>query len=249
MELPIWTGDFAVDSLLLNPQKRLGLYGLLNLLSEVAWRHAEALGCGYDALQKSGIFWVLTRQTVTMSAWPVWGETLTIRSWARPFEAARAPRDFEIFIGDRKVGAAATLWLVLDSATRRPARLGTLVDTVPCRRDGVLEFDAAKISARDGLHEALRFCVRYGDLDLNGHVGNTRYGQWVLDAMPISELTKGRIVRYDVNFLAEVRLGEEVVVYRSIGEVAEGGEVSYHLQGMRGDGKVAFTARLGLIPG
>lgn len=249
MTQPIWTKNYDVNLVVLNPQKRLGLFGLLNLLQDAAWLHAERLGCGYDQMVSKGIFWVLTRQYVTMTDWPVWGDAVTIRTWARPFSGARAPRDFEVLIGDRKIGEATTNWLILNAETRRPMRFDVLANPVACRSEGCLRLEPQKIAARDDLETVTAFCVRASDLDMNGHVNNTRYAQWVLDVMPVEELAGYRVTGYDVNFLAETRLGDEVAIARGPLETADGGTFVRNFQGQRlSDGKAAFTARLTLRP-
>ena len=78
-----------------------------------------------------------------------------------------------------------------------------------------------------------RFAVRNSDLDLNGHVNNIRYAQWILDSMP---LQVDRLKSYEVNFLAEVRAQDEIVIQRS---------QPTRFQGWReSDQKAVFTARL-----
>jgi acyl-ACP thioesterase len=67
-----------VNSFLVNPQKRLGLYGLLNLLQDTAWIHATHLGHGYDNMLLEETAWVLTRQKVRMTEWPKWGDEIQI---------------------------------------------------------------------------------------------------------------------------------------------------------------------------
>lgn len=239
----VWTQSYDVNSLVLNPQKRLGLYGLLNLLSDAAWVHADHLGFGYDAMASSGTFWVLTRQAVAMTDWPVWGDRLSVRTWARPFAGARAPRDFELLIGDRKIGEATTDWLILDAARRRPVRFEVLKHPVPARTDGGIHLDAPKIPVRGDLSPSVKVCVRYGDLDVNGHVGNTRYAQWALDAMAPATPARTRIDGYAVNFLAETRLGDEIVVETGPAEAGPDGLARQPFQGRRlGDGKIVFSA-------
>lgn len=51
---------------------------------------------------------------------------------------------------------------------------------------------------------AARFPVRPSDLDLNGHVNNLSFAQWILNASPLSMHREHALSSYEVNFLAEV---------------------------------------------
>lgn len=246
MTQAIWTATYDINSLVLNPQKRLGLYGLLNILQDAAWLHADHLGCGYAAMRERGTIWVLTRQKLAMEDWPRWGETLSVRTWARPFVGPIAPRDFEMRIGERLVGLCTTTWLTLDGRTHRPLRHSAL--DIVCRTDGALSLEPEKIPSVDGAAAAARFHVRNSDLDLNGHVNNTRYAQWILDTEPLDVLARHRVSGYEINFLAETKVGDEVTIEKLPLSAAADGESLVHYQGRTADGKAAFSARLGLVP-
>ena len=92
-----------MNTLLVNPRKRLGLYGLLNLLQDTAWIHATHLGHGYEEMIKDGQAWVLTRQKIKMDSWPQWRETIELVTWVRPVTSMVAIRDFEIYLSVVKV--------------------------------------------------------------------------------------------------------------------------------------------------
>lgn len=59
MKQTIWTQTYDVNTIVLDPQKRLGLVGLLNLLQDAAWLHARHLDCGYEEMMQRGTIWVL----------------------------------------------------------------------------------------------------------------------------------------------------------------------------------------------
>ena len=80
------------------------------------------------------------------------------------------------------------------------------------RLDGALAFTPEKIAVRQGLAETARFSVRNSDLDVNGHVNNTRYAQWILDSTPLEAHRTWRVDRYEVNFLAEIQVGDAVAI-------------------------------------
>ena len=157
MTQAIWTQSYPVNTILVNAQKRLGLVGLLSILQDVAWAHAEHLGHGYEATMERGAIWVLSRQKLVMADWPIWRDELLVRTWIRPIRGPLIHRDYEMLIGDRKVGEWTASWLTLDVKTRRPVRPAAAGTQLACRPDGALASTPEKIAVRQDLTEATRF--------------------------------------------------------------------------------------------
>jgi acyl-ACP thioesterase len=245
MKQTIWTQTYQVNTLVLNDQKRLGLLGLLNLLQDAAWIHAQHAGWGYEDLMRQGTIWVLARQKVVMTDWPAWGDVVTIRTWGRGAAGLLALRDYEIMVADRKVGECTTSWLMLDWQTRRPQKLDRVSFDRKCRVGSPLTIDAGKIAWRDDLHPAATFQVRNSDLDVNGHVNNTHYAQWIVDSLTCEELGAYRLGEYEVNFLSETRVGDAVIIDRGLLEPSGAASIRCQFQGRRANGdKPIFVARL-----
>lgn len=248
MKQVVWTAAYAVNSIVANAHKRLGLVGLLNILQDVAWAHAEHLGHGYEATIEAGAIWILSRQKLVLTAWPQWGDQLDVRTWVRPVKGPLVHRDYEMRVGDRKIGECTASWLTLDVRTRRPVRPALSGAGGDFRLDGALELTPEKIAPRPALGEIARFPVRNSDLDVNGHVNNTRYAQWILDATPLEAHAAWRIRGYEVNFLAELQVGDAVAIEDAPPEIAPGAETRLHFQGRRlSDGAPAFAAALAVV--
>lgn len=244
MKQSIWSQDFQVNSFLVNPQKKLGIYALLNILQDVAWNHATHFGHGYDETLAQNTMWVLTRQKVKMESWPAWGETITIRTWVRPLEGPVSHRDFEILHNDQVIGTCATGWLRMNIETRTALFSDFGVLTFVPRTDYRLPYDAKKITIKNPLDKRATRDVRNSDLDMNEHVNNTRYVQWLLDSIPLEWHKRHTLNEYDVNFLAEARAGDRIDIFMSP-ETAAASEVQF--QGVR-EGKTVFTAEMKISP-
>lgn len=237
MKQVIWDQKYNVNTFLVNPQKRLGLYGLLNVLQDTAWIHATHLGHGYEKMLEEKTGWVLTRQKLRMSEWPKWGDDVVVRTWIRPIQGIFAVRDFEVFDGENKIGDCTTQWLVLNLETRKPAEKIMSLDEV---NDSHLDYDAGKILIQKDMLEAGQFCVRNSDLDLNGHVNNTKYAQWILDAISEEKHRVYKLLEYEVNFIAETKSQDVITIFKK--------EVSaefFQFQGVRSlDNKIVFAATM-----
>jgi acyl-ACP thioesterase len=162
---------------------------------------------------------------------------------------ALAVREFEIVAGDRKFGECSTSWLIIDAQTRRPTKIDREAFRKNARTEGCLAIEAGKITPQTGLKPVATFQVRNSDLDVNGHVNNTRYAQWIVDSLTTEEHTNCRLDEYEVNFLAETHVGDTVVVERAEIEPSPTSPARWQFQGRRmPEDKVVFVARLGVTP-
>lgn len=250
MKQSLWSQQYSVNTFLVNPQKKLGLYGLLNLLQDTAWIHATHLGHGYESMLEEQTAWVLTRQKLVMSSWPHWGDDIVLKTWIRPISGIIAIRDFEIYHKDSKIGECTTQWLILDLRTRKPAEKVLGLTENEFRYDAPAIVDAAKISLKTDLKKLAEFQVRNSDLDLNGHVNNTRYAQWILDSVSEEKHQEFLLQEYEVNFIAETKSGDTITILG-----VELAPDKFQFQGIRSsDSKIMFAATMKvsakqLVPG
>lgn len=240
MSYLVHTQDFQVHSYLVSSKKRLNLVGLLSLLQEIAQNHADLMGLGYDHMVSSKAFWVLIRQVVRMDQWPKWNDKVTITTWPRVQTELIASRDFEIFVNGEKFGECSTDWMVLDAETRKPKRPDYKGLTFPESHPAPVSISAKKIPYMKEFSPVRKITVVNSDLDMNLHVNNTKYSQWVLDSVPHETYQKLTLEEYEINFIAEAFVDDEVEIQYVPGKPSE--YVS-HFQGMRlKDGKAIFTA-------
>lgn len=235
-----WSEDYKIASYFVNLRGRAGLYAILNFIQDVGWMHGRQMKIQLDPNQA----WVFTRQSLTMNSWPKWNDTITIKTWVRPPTSdVFFFRDYEILIGDQKIGECTSTFSVIDMNTRKliapnQQKLGAVY-----REDYVRSESPEKISWQTEASEIAQFHVRNSDLDMNNHVNNTKYAQWILDALPL-EILKGdvHLQKYEVNFLAETRSGDQVNLFMS--KPTENSKFT-QFQGVRSaDSKPVFTARL-----
>ena len=242
-----WVEPFFVHSFDVN---HLGLstsVTLLKMMQEAAWKHAEAIGVGFEQMKRTGLFWVLSRLQIRITRYPAWGEEFMLETWPSGIQRLLVTRDFRI-TDDRGIAAAATSsWIVLDVNTRRPVRPQNAFETIPIVPTD--ELALGEVAARvelpaetDALdwHESKPFMVRVSALDSQAHVNNARYLEWCLDAFSIDHFAAWEVREATLNFLSETHCNEEIRVrtaeldspgesdLRTIQQVvAEGGNPSF----------------------
>lgn len=185
---------------------------VLEAMQESAGMHSHLLGCGRDQLIKRGIVWVLSRCQVRMDAYPGIGERVRILTYPTAVRHWFFPRHFT-FTGEngRPLGAAATLWALFDLESRRMAPPGEVAQFLPDNADlrPILPAPGAIERCAGEAERFERACV-FSELDVNGHLNNTRYADWLCDALGLATMRANCLCDWRINYAAEVLPGQEV---------------------------------------
>jgi len=203
---------FAVRSYEVDAFEVLALPALAGYLQEVAGLHAAEMGCGMEDLMGRGLTWVLLRQRIEVSLPARLGDVLEIASWPSGVERLAALRDFEVKRQDGAVVArAATQWLVVDLARRRPVRPDRVLEE-PFRRDETHLFAdfGADLPDPAGWEAERALEIRYQDIDRNLHVNNASYVAWAIESVPYETWRSCRVAAVEAHFMAEARHGGAV---------------------------------------
>jgi len=205
--IPVYDTDF---------RGRLFLHSLFNYVQDIAAAHAEILKFGREDLQKNNRFWILARMYASINAMPSWGEEITLRTRPLGVDGLFALRDVGLSDSNGSVIAAVTTsWVVVDITSRRPVRPDTLPDLASREFSGnqPLIRNAEKIGPpADGCPVTELFIVKPSDLDVNLHVNNVKYIQWMYDTIPVSYLSEHVPVSAEINYLSEAVEGDSVRV-------------------------------------
>ena len=162
------------------------LSSLANWLQEAAGRNADNLGFGEEELLPYGLTWVLTRLVLRMARLPRAGEELRIHTWPSTLDRF-GHRGYEIYdCSERLIASGGSAWSVMDIAGRAMAQLPEeLIPRYPSAPRPCDAFGCRVIPRlKPELAEGCPLRVRRDDLDINGHVNNTRYLAWILETLP-----------------------------------------------------------------
>lgn len=221
----------------------------LNLAQEAANQHANYLGVGYDSMQITRKAWVLSRLHVRFNHTPQWRDKVNLQSWHKGANGYLYFRDFVVTDNaGRAAIEATTSWLVIDIDSRRLTKYTELAeDEERCICEDVIAEQAPKITLPAGAEpqQVGSHTARYSDLDMNGHVNNVNYVEWALDSIGFDITSKLPLKELFVNYNAEVKLGDEVVlkVWEDTESGAAAEERIFYVIGEVG-GKNSFIVKL-----
>jgi acyl-ACP thioesterase len=230
-----WKDAFVVREFEVDTEGFALLSVIANHMQHTAGIHAAALGYSMQALLDQQTAWILNRFTFQLSRYPRAGETIHIETWPSGADRMLAYRDFELFDeAGELILAGRTAWLILDLVRRRPMatseeilELGRLYER-KARVEGVARMP--RITSDPEVEVVVP--VRRSDLDINRHVNNVKYLEWVLETLGEGP-TMPRPNYVDIQFKAESTYGDVVVAQRH--PAMDGHTVHRIIQ--QGDGK------------
>ena len=209
----VWTDEYKIHSYEVDPKGQATIPFLCQFMQESAWNHAEHLGVGFSHLIEKNSAWVLSRQLIAIDLFPKWGDTITIQTWPTGRERLYWYRDFQILDeGDNPIGRATTAWLVIDLSKRRPQRADAIQLTLPDDVERLFRRRPEKIDSLNNGVLSNTIHVGYRELDVNDHVNNVKYIEWILDTFDLAFHKSHNLQEIEINYLSEATYGDEVSV-------------------------------------
>ncbi|WP_242258836.1 acyl-ACP thioesterase domain-containing protein [Streptococcus thoraltensis] len=185
---------------------------LLAVALQVSGMQSAELGMSDQyVLATYGLVWVITDYDISIERLPKFAEKITIETEAKSYNKLFCYRDFDILGQDgQKIMTIATTFVLIDFKTRKVA-------PVPADLIDVYDSEFIKKIKRGPKYPLLEnadkkdYHVRYFDLDMNGHVNNSKYFDWIYDVMPIDFL-KGHYPKHiALKYVKEIHYGHDIV--------------------------------------
>lgn len=210
---------FEIKSYDVDQNKKLKISALFNYMQDIAGYHAEELNVGYGALKEKNLFWVLSRVMITLDRLPTWNETLRIVTFPKGINKLFAVRDFIYYIGDERIGASTSYWLLLNIQTLRPQRIESLNMKINFdNNERGLDISLDKLKFDGFLRSPLERNVYYNDIDVNNHVNNARYVEFIEDYFSTELLSGKTISNIQVNYLSEAKINDVLTIQSGYSE-------------------------------
>lgn len=198
----------------------------MRLFGDAANADFADICCTHQQMVERGYYFIITRASCQLLKQPKDEERVTIRTWPHSVKGMQVARDFEVLDAEGEVIAQCeSCYLIIDAKAGRPIRVMNfpLLDMYEIEREVAVE-KRQRIRLTDDMHEVARIKPRFSDLDANGHVTNTHYPTFAYDVLP-AEVRNRTWTGFQIEFAAEMHLGDEVVMHTNDVEAAvEAGE-------------------------
>ena len=211
---------------------------VLDLFQDVAGEHARVLGIGRDAMLENQLIWVIVKVRYRILSMPKQFDRVRVKTWPLPPRRSLFQREYKIMAEDgTPLVLGSSEWVVIHAERRRLMPIG---DVYPLK-DGFLEernFEDGfpRLSDFEGEGAPCAILPRFSELDVNGHVNNTKYANYVMDIVNPSD--EEHISEFMIEYHREVQPNHPL----TLSSMRTNGSID--IKGIDPDGARMFTARI-----
>lgn len=200
--------QFTVTDALADAAGQARPSALLYFAQEAAGAHCHLLGADRDALSSKNLFWAVIRHKLEITRLPAAGETVLIETWPMPTTRSAYPRSTAGYDANGNLlFRMISLWVLMDTQKRAmvlPGKSGVQVEGM-LRGD---ELTPPSSVAANPLPNCLQRAVAQPDLDINLHMNNTRYLDWISDLQDRTPFAGKPLRGGTFCYLSEARLDQ-----------------------------------------
>ena len=237
-----WTGEYRVNANDVDVTNVVSASNILKIMQDAATSAMEADGPSYDELMERGLSFVLSRLRISCYAPLHTHDRLEGQSWACESRGAQFNRCYRLLRDGVIVAEGVSAWALVGLRDRKLHRVTEF--NFPYRQDEMIELDLpARFRIPEGADLVLtgERTVEYADIDMNGHMNNTRYPD-VLCSYLGTDMRGQRVISMGIAFLSEAPLGESIKYY------AGQSDGIYYIRTVRENGQTGAEAEIMLEP-
>lgn len=179
-----------------------------------------------DMLERYNLVWIITDYDIDVIRVPKFGEEMTIETEALSYNRLFCYRRFTIYdeAGNAIINMLAT-FVLMDRDSRK-------VHAVEPKIVAPYEAEFSKKLIRGPKYPELKdstskdYHVRFYDLDMNGHVNNSKYLDWIFEVMGADFLMEHIPRKIHLKYVKEVRPGGQITS-------------SYNLEGLESNHQIS----------
>ena len=217
--------------------ERLRPASILDLFQDIAGRHANELGVGKAPLLEKNIVWVIVKVRFRVLRQCRMYDSVRVRTWPLPPERIGYRREYLIMDeAGNPIVEGDSEWVLMDFESRKIVAGGEIYPLRDYCTDTAFPERFPRLRSFESEGEAYTMLPPWSDFDINGHVNNTKYANYVLDAMAPGESES--LSSFSMEYHREVLPGEGLhVLTRREGK-------SIFARGENSAGKKMFSCRI-----
>ena len=197
-------------------KNNLKIKSALSYLEDIAGIHSNMAGYGLLDIEKNKKTWVLINWKLEFIRRPKYSENLRIKTWSCGAEKIYANRDFLVYDEKNELVAKATSkWVLIDIENMGIAKLtDEILNAYSPEKDRVFEEKIEKLREPNEFLNSLEVKITKDMLDINGHVHNINYIDFVTQIMPIETMQNAKSV--EVLYKKEIRDVEKIKCFYGV---------------------------------
>lgn len=213
--LPIIDKKYAIGISDVDFLQTLKISSLFGYFQEIASYHANNLGIGLDVISsKHNVTWVLVKMKVEIDRFPMWNDEIIIETW--PLKPKRFEFERNYIVRDSKGNIlikAISNWVIMDITTRELKKADLIETEYPTFLENkAIEGKLGKLKPFGEPKIAYKKTIGYSDIDMNGHLTNSKYIDYIMDCFSYENHKKYKVKSIQVSYVNEALPGETIVL-------------------------------------
>ena len=236
----LWQKEYTLRAGDFDKFDRIMPSAVLDLFQDAAGQHAEDLGIGFASMISRGYLWVLTRVKFKIVSAPTRYQNVVVKTWPLAPNRLNYRREYCIEDQDgKRLIIGSSEWVIIDSKTRKFLSDPNLYPFSDGFYDDIMfEGKLGKIHDFENSGEPYIINAGFCELDVNGHVNNTKYANYILDA--VNPQKDDIIDVFQIDYRKEVMQGTALNIYC----IREDNIIS--AKGQNNDGNIMFACKIDL---
>ncbi|XP_019437549.1 PREDICTED: palmitoyl-acyl carrier protein thioesterase, chloroplastic-like [Lupinus angustifolius] len=191
--------NFSIKSYEIDADRKISIQALMNYFQETVIHHYKANRFHCDdfgstpEMLKQNLICVTIRMKVVIYQYPTWGDDVQVETWISASGKIGLRMNWHLV--DCKTGEilvrASSVCVMMNKLTRRVSKIPDEVRRElepqflsPLNLDDRKDLPRLHHNAADYISNS--FSPRWSDLDVNQHVNNVKYIEWILESVPLS---------------------------------------------------------------
>lgn len=241
----IYKKQFTIQGIDVDFRQQLKLSSFFTYLQDMATEHVAKLGAGRNVIQSVyGVVWVLIRARADVLRYPKIGENITLETWPNNPGKLEFERNFLMYDSKNNIIARAfTSWVLIDFNTRRLKRSSLIKPDFPeSGRENAIDCQLGKLESKGDLSIQYKKTVGYSDIDVNEHLNNAKYVDYIMDCFSLEQHKKYIVNSIEIDYVHEAMPGETIVLKSDLTNVEQ--NVIY-IEGINEEtGKTSFKSQI-----
>lgn len=193
---------YSVPFYLCDSNRKIRLDGLVKLLVEASIQNSFDVEGHFDSP------WILYRWYIEVFDDIFWKEDVEIHSYSNKIESYLAYRNFDVYKDGKMVARANTKWLLLDENHAKLIKIpSNLIEMYG--QYGGFEAPKKEIKPLDNYENKKKILIRKADIDMNNHVNNAAYFQYINEGV---NLENKKVKTIEILYKKELKYGDDVFI-------------------------------------